>query len=354
LVNTKILAFATQGAGGNDETRLKDLLSGFTVKLFAFKKSNKLKMFFEILKLQKTRDYDLFVMEGTGLAGGLSLIVGYWLYGTKYCFSSGDAIGPFLAMKLPIMKAFFNIYERLLCKNSSGFIGWSPYFVGRAITLGARRGITAAGWNPHSAKSITPLREKLGLENKIVIGIIGSINWNPKTSYCYGKELVEAAAKINRADVSFLIVGDGSGRKYLERIVEEKNIKGVIFTGFVEREKIGDYLALIDVGSLPQSIDEVGLLRYTTKISEYLGFSVPFFSSQTPLSYDFGSSFIWRVKGRAPWLSEYTDSLSLLIDNLSDDEIKIKKENAGKAIQSFSKEDQIQRMDEFIHDVLSE
>ena len=69
--------------------------------------------------------------------------------GVRYVFSSGDAVGPHLGLISPWLTLPGRLYERLLCKFSVGYIGWSPYLVGRAITLGARRGVTAAHWSRH-------------------------------------------------------------------------------------------------------------------------------------------------------------------------------------------------------------
>ena len=50
----------------------------------------------------------------------------------------------------------FAMYERMLCRFSAGFIGWTSYLVGRAISFGAPRGMTAAsgpGWTTPSRSS---------------------------------------------------------------------------------------------------------------------------------------------------------------------------------------------------------
>ena len=60
--------------------------------------------------------------------------------------SSGDAVGPIIGSHFPVLGPFLAIYERLLCRLSAGFIGWTPYLVGRALTFGVPRAMTAPGW----------------------------------------------------------------------------------------------------------------------------------------------------------------------------------------------------------------
>jgi hypothetical protein len=69
------------------------------------------------------------VMEGTGLA----VMIGRLLRGVPYLVSSGDAVGPFIATQWPLFEPVFLAYERLLCRWSAGFIGWTPYLTGRAL-----------------------------------------------------------------------------------------------------------------------------------------------------------------------------------------------------------------------------
>ena len=143
----RILAFATQGAGGNDEARVRELFSRLPTDIFPFDRNNRTSSALAILRAARRGEYGLFVMEGSGSAGGIALILARRLFGSSYLVSSGDAIAPFLTARWPMAKCLFELYERTLYRNASGFIGWTPYLVGRALTMGAPRGMTAAGWN---------------------------------------------------------------------------------------------------------------------------------------------------------------------------------------------------------------
>jgi hypothetical protein len=121
----------------------------------------------------------LLVMEGTGIAGGLVCLIAASFWKVPYIVSSGDAVGPFVASHYPSIGWLFSIYERILCMLSVGFIGWTPYLVGRALTLGAPRGVTAPGWvhftidRERLLKRRAEIRSSFGFsEDDIVFGLL--------------------------------------------------------------------------------------------------------------------------------------------------------------------------------------
>src|SRR5262249_9089365 len=132
-----IIAFATQGAAGDDEARLLGLLANFCHDVFPFDRRSKWLSFRRLIKRILRQRPGLVVMEGAGLAGGLGLLLARWLAGIPYVVSSGDAVGPFVAGLRPWLGPLFGLYERLLCRWSAGYIGWTPYLTGRALTFGA-------------------------------------------------------------------------------------------------------------------------------------------------------------------------------------------------------------------------
>lgn len=354
IKSKKILAFATQGSGGDDELRLQSLLSKSNSEFFEFNNKSKVNSFIKLITLIFQKEYDLFIMEGTGIAGGLALIIGSFLLGTKYIVSSGDAVAPFLTSKFPIGKPIFFLYEKCLMAFSSGYIGWTPYLCGRAMTYGSPKTITAAGWNPHKiSKTVSYIRNDFGINpNDIVIGIVGSLNWNPNKKYCYGLELVQACHLTTNKNIKIIIVGDGSGKIELEKRSGELLDKKIFLPGRISREKLSDYYHAIDIGSLPQSGDQIGSFRYTTKISEYLGFKIPIVTGPIPLAYDFGADWIWKINSRFPWTNEYAESLAHFFNSITSKEVIIKKKNIQTDRIEFNKNDQIFRVSEFINDLI--
>lgn len=357
--NPRILVVSTLGHGSNEEHRISELCSGFSPTVFPFDRKRKWRSLCDLFLVIKSERPSLVVLEGTGLAGGIPLILGKLLFGQRYLFSSGDAVGPWISTKSRLLAPLFTSYERMLCWCADGFIGWTPYLVGRSLTFGVPRGMTAAGWAPFTR---TPeqrmvdratIRKQLGIAPEtMVVGIAGSLAWSKKRNYCYGWELVSAAKACNRDDVCWLIVGDGDGKHRLESAAKEVKRGQVIFTGRIPQHELPAYLAAMDIGSLPQSVDQVGSFRYTTKVSEYLAFQLPFITGEIPLAYDFPSDWLWRLPGSAPWDTRYIDAFANLIESLTHDQIEAKRSQIPPAIPEFDRDTQVKRVTQFIGDIL--
>ena len=356
-----ILAFATQGSGSGDEQRLRTLLSRFEARFYPFDRNHKASNLRRLLSLMRQERPDLVVIEGTGLFGGLAVILGSILYGIPYVVSSGDAVGPYLARKQPLLGPLFHWYEKALCRRATGFVGWTPYLAGRAMTFGTKYAMTAAGWAPFvrdeegAGRARKLIRDKLGIpDTSIVAGLVGSLNWNSRVGYCYGYELVKALCLLPRNDLRVLIVGDGSGRPILEHLAGEEAGKRVLFTGRVSREQVPAYLAAMDLASLPQSVDQVGSFRYTTKLSEYMAAGLPVITGAIPASYDLGGDWMLRISGDAPWDDGYIRHLAQTLDRITPDEIRQLAAKVPKQHPSFDRDSQIQRFSEFIADIMQD
>ncbi len=356
-----ILALATQGSGGDDEARLLGLLANFLHDVFPFDRQGKWRSFRQLVKRVFRERPDLVVQEGTGLAGGLALLLGRWLAGIPYVVSSGDAVGPFVAGLRPWLGHLFGLYERLLCRWSAGYIGWTPYLTGRALTFGAPRAMTAPGWAPYpspperlAASRIRVRKELCIAADDLAFGLVGSLAWSKRVGYCYGLELVRALERTKRPNLKVVIVGDGTGRTYLEQAAAQRLGASVIVTGRVPRHQVPDYLAAMDVASLPQSVDQVGSFRYTTKLSEYLAAGLPVVTGQIPLAYDWGDAWLWRLPGNAPWDDRYNRALAALMDGLSPTEMNIKKSAVPQSLPEFDQDTQVRRVTAWITDLLNE
>ena len=349
----RIFAVATQGSGSDDEARLKGLLGGLPVTFFPFDRSSKRRMFFQLWKTFRRDRPDLVVMEGTGWAGGLALM----LSGRRYVVSTGDAVGPFVAAHHPMLGPIFGLYERWLYRRSSGVIGWTPYLTGRALTFGAPRAMTAPGWAPSKltleaqAEARIRVRERLGIPPEaLVVGIVGSLAWVRRAGYCYGLELVRALAIARRPDAWALIVGDGSGRDRLEALASQIPGGRCVLTGRVPRDEVPDYLAAMDVASLPQSLDGVGVFRYSTKLPEYLAAGLPVATGQLPLAYDLDDGWLWRLPGQAPWEDRYVQALAGLIDRITREDLIAKRSAIPLNPSDFDRERQVARVRAFLDD----
>ena len=178
--------------------------------------------------------------------------------------------------------------------------------------------------------------------------------WTPRYQFCYGAELVRALALVRRPNVYALLVGDGTGRAELEKLAGDQAGRTVLFTGRVPQADVPDYLAAMDLGSLPQSVDRVGSFRFTTKISEYLAAGLPMVTGQVPMGYDLDDGWVWRLPGNAPWEEPYISGLADLLDRLTPAELAEKRAAVPADHPTFDRERQIQRVTAFVSDLLAQ
>ncbi len=352
-----VLVLATMGAGSSDEARLVELLADHDVEVFPFDREHKAANVLRILRRARRLRPALIVMEGTGTAGGLAVLLCRALLGVPYVVSSGDAVGPFLAgtrrgLGLPAW-----LYELLLCRASAGFVGWTPYLVGRALTLGAPRGVTAAGFARAPELELTreEVRRQLGIpRDAVVFGIVGALPWNERRGYCYALELVKAVRRVRRDDVAVVVVGDGTGLERLRALAGDDLGQRIFLPGRVPHRLVASYLAAMDVGSLPQSLDQVGALRYTTKISEYVAARLPIVTGRLPVAYDVADAWSWRLPGPAPWSEPYVAALAALMETATAAEIAERRDAVPTALAAFDRADQRRRVGVFIAELLDD
>ena len=354
---TRILGFATQGHDHLDADRLRYLLEPLQADFYAFDHSRKVSSAVGLARAVLARRPELVVMEGTGVAGGATLLALEAVLGIPFVVSSGDAVGPYLGLRSRVAGVLGGVYERLLCRRCAGFVGWTPYLVGRAITFGAPRGMTAPGWTrgqpANGAREA--IRARLGIpSDALVVGLAGSLNWNARFGYAYGAELVHAVRHLQRRDLVVCIVGDGPGLPRLQEMAQEDLGSRVLLPGRVAPEQVVDYLAAFDVASLPQSVDGVGSFRYSTKLCEYLAADLPIITGQIPVAYDLDAGHFWRLPGPAPWTSAYLEALVDLLGSLTAEEIAGRREAIGRRVDPFTQLSQQRRMTNFIEDILAE
>ena len=357
----RILAFATKGSQTNEELRLRALLEGTGAVFIPYDKKAKRKSFFGVLKRVFAERPDLLVMEGTGLAGGMVCLLARMFGRTRYVVSSGDAVGPFVAAHSMIAGPAFSIYEGLLCRFCDGYIGWTPYLAGRAMTFGAKRAVTASGWAPSplnetdAMEARRNLRAQLGIPGeRIVFGLAGALTWNARRGYCYGLELVQAMSKVKRSDVCALIVGDGSGMEKLKQLAGSRLGQSIFLPGNVAMNDVSKWLAAMDVASLPQSLDGVGSFRYTTKISEYAAAGLPIVTGRLPLAYDLDDGSIVRLPGETPWSPIYINALADLMESVTDHSLAELKQKVRRERREFDPAEQARRITNFIVELLED
>ncbi len=355
--DSRILCFATQGQGHIEDERILALLEPLRPQAYAFNRSAKLRSALGLVKAARAQRPDLIVMEGTGTGGGLTLIALDAVMGIPYVVSSGDAVGPYLGLHSRLVGILGSLYERLLCRRCAGFVGWTPYLVGRALTFGAPRGMTAPGWTRSQAAegARERVRGQLGITGEqLVVGLVGSLHWNDRVGYAYGAELVSAVRRVDRRDVVVCIVGDGDGLERLREMAGDDLGSRVLLPGRVPAAEVPDYLAAFDVGSLSQSVDGVGSFRYTTKLSEYLASELPVITGEIPAAYDLDDGYMWRLPGAAPWSPVFISALAELLRELSPQDVAERRRAIlRKRDEPFDRAAQQRRMTGFIQDILA-
>lgn len=308
-----------------------------------------------------SREWDLIYMEGTGLAGGLPLIIASYTNDSRFVVSSGDPVGGFFrTVKGPAWGFLFERYERLLYRRSAGFIGWTPYLTGAAMKMGAPRAVTVEGavdlsiFTPCTPSRRRALKRKYGLHpDHLVCGVVGSLNWTPRQQYCYGLELVEMLKHTQRDDVSILIVGDGSGKKQLESRVPPSIRHRVSFTGRVPEKEVVDTLNAMDVGFITQTMDSLGRYRLTTKLPEYLASGLPVAMSPIPGFYDYVRDAGWSLPAHHPASPSFHHACAAWIDRLDESEIEERRARAPKVAEKFFSYEKVRpKFSAFISDLL--
>ena len=356
-LRTPLLVFATKGTGSNEEGRIKALVSRLPVKLLPFDKKRKIHSFLGLMREFYRSERTLVVMEGTGIAGGFACILGRLLFGHRYVVSSGDAVGPFVGAHVAILGPPFTLYERLLCRMSAGFIGWTPYLVGRAMTYGTPRGMTAPGWVigksvDDRSKARRAIRDKWGIkDDTIVFGLAGAIIWSKRRKYCYGLELVRAIRRVERQDIAVVVIGDGSGLETLKREAGAELGKRVFLPGSVPLDEVMENLCGFDVASLPQSTDAVGAFRYTTKISEYRALDLPIVTLRIAAAYDLDLGICWRLLGENPWDPFFIDQLVGLMNRIDRESLSSGGRADIHADKVFDRDTQIARVTAFLEEL---
>jgi Glycosyl transferases group 1 len=351
----RVVCFATQGSGHHEEARILALLEDHAPVTWPFARAHKARSAIRLVRRGIHERPALVVMEGTGVAGGIAVLLLHRLGGIPFVVSSGDAVAPFLTSRHRWLRPFAAAYERLLYRSCAGFIGWTPYLCGRAIELGARHTTWAAGFadGPPEPGARDLLRARFGFgEDDIVFGIAGSLDWNDRVGYCYGLELVGAVMRVDRPDVKVLIVGDGSGAERLAALAGERLGDRVVLAGRVPRRDVVAHLAAMDVGSLPQSLDAAGALRYTTKLSEYVAAGLPVITGYLPLAYEFDDGWIVRLPGDRPWDATYVEHLSAFMAAASPSAVRALRAAVPRMPPVFDRDRQVHRVGTFLHDVI--
>lgn len=115
-------------------------------------------------------------------------------------------------------------------------------------------------------------RAGLGLQPRdLVIGMLGTINWNYRRQFCYGWELIEVLALLRDLPVRGLVVGDGDGIARLQTRAHRLEITDrVVFAGRKPYAELPQFINAMDICLLTQPNSRINSVRTTGKLPLYL------------------------------------------------------------------------------------
>jgi Glycosyl transferases group 1 len=342
----KILCINAGGAGNLHGLRMRCLtkeLQADVVYHDADRDTSRVSGMIAIWKLLNSQKWDLVYQESTGINVGIPLILAAILNRQKFIVSSGDPVGGFFHVtKGPLWGSIFGIYERLLYRSCTAFVGWTPYLAGAALNLGAKRAVTIEGavdlavFQPQSTQARVLTRQKYGIpQDHIVCGVVGSLQWSSRQKYSYGYELIETLKYLQREDLSVLIVGDGDARTRLEALIPDRLKHRVIFTGRLSQQEVVSVMNIMNIGFVTQTLDQLGSYRLTTKLPEYFACGLPVAMSPIPGFYDYCAPAGWPLPAHHPASQQFHVQCAQWLDSLTWAEISAKATKAPMLAQKY-------------------
>ena len=133
-------------------------------------------------------------------------------------------------------------------------------------------------------------------------------------------------------DVEFLLLGDGPEMTRLREFVNKNNLsKNIIFKGWVQREKIPEFLATSSIGIGPLRITDVTKGALPIKVLEYMASSLPILAMKETLPEDILKD---EINGYA--ITDSNELAQKIIHILKNDDLREQMgENSNKIVQKF-------------------
>ncbi len=263
------------GAMGQRAHAFASLLKDrFTIELFYRNKRNLSSIGQLMHNLHQFSPHICYIFD-MALAGVISSIYAKIRTRTKMVIDTGDAI---YELAKAIGRSSLGRFATKILEKVSFQIGDKIVVRGRYHQkLLQQQGIDAI-WIPDGVETdlfcpmdVAGLRQQYGLEGKMVVGLVGSVIWNPKQQNCYGSELIEILHRIPNKDLHGILIGDGSGLNHLRQKCKEYKLEDRIhFLGYLPYNELPRYLNLMDICLSTQTNDIPGQVRTTGKLPLYM------------------------------------------------------------------------------------
>ncbi|MBT5872584.1 MAG: glycosyltransferase [Candidatus Latescibacteria bacterium] len=219
---------------------------------------------------------DLLYVMNVGYAGGGAALWALIRYGIPFVIDHGDP--SYLLLKSsgrPFWEAWLvGIAEATMLRRSALVVARGSWLADELSRKWPDRvffipdGVETDTFKPID---VTALRQSLGLQGPLTIGVVGSIVWSERFQMCYGWDVIEAVRLLKEHRITGIIVGDGDGIPHLKERVAAYGIEDLIhFAGRVAHSEVPNYINLMDVCISTQTNDSVGKSRTTAKLPEYL------------------------------------------------------------------------------------
>jgi colanic acid biosynthesis glycosyl transferase WcaI len=202
---------------------------------------------------------DVILVESPPLFLGATGVLLGRLLGTPAILHVSD-LWPAVAIQLGALRrravvAAATTFERAVYRLSRGLVvvteAWVVELVGRGVPAHKIRlvtnGVDTDLLDPRvAAGGRQAVRAELGLGDEIVVVCLGTVS----QVYDYAAILHAAHRLRHRSDIRFVIVGDGSGKPALERLVDQFTLPNVLLLPAQPRERVPSLLAAADISAV--------------------------------------------------------------------------------------------------------
>ncbi len=221
---------------------------------------------------------DLLYLLNTAMPGCTVALQQKWFSRRPFLLDTGDVIyemaksaGTTPWWKIP----FLGLVEDLTQDHAAGIIVRGSKHQEYLRQLGySHVHLIRDGCSPAASpapEAVAQLKQQLNLTAPLTVGLMGSLTFSPTLQICYGWDLVEALAQLPESAVQCVIIGDGTGREWLEEKAKALGVWSRIrFTGRIPYEQVPLYLRVLDVALSTQTNNLAGQVRTTGKLPEYM------------------------------------------------------------------------------------
>ena len=245
---------------------------------FLFREGSRLSTWFRWDAELKRDRPDLLYVINTAMPGA-ALAVWWWKrHGVPYLLDTGDAIHEMArrsgiqgGWRLPLLW----LLEKVSHRDAAMVVVRGTRHREHLIASGLSR-VTVIRDGFAEQASATPgsvekLKQRLGLDGRFVVGVMGSLVFSPSLGICYGWDLIRALVDLKDLPITGLIIGDGDGKAWLEGQAKALGVADrVVFCGRIPYADVPTYLRLMDVALSTQTNNLPGQVRTTGKLPEYM------------------------------------------------------------------------------------